>query len=177
MMDTVELERLHADQAWVDNLIITHVELQATKHIVFTTGRQVSVEVEGAHFEARCWRHAIEGRILPAHIDRYGVRRQLVIGAHCQVEIVEHPGQRGGIKVGVAIIVAGVGLFLWGFSHGSRSPNGAWIAAVAIVGAVVLVLATGIVGYRRRERRDKEYTEDVLPRLRQDTSGDHIWDA
>jgi len=83
----------------------------------------------------------------------------------------------GGVNVGVAIIVAMVGLFLWGFAHGSRTPNGAWVAAVAIVGAVVLVLATGITGYRRRERRDAERTADVVPRLKQDTSGEHYWDG
>ena len=178
-MGTIDLDRLHADQAWVDNLIGTHIELQATRHVVFTTGQQVSIEVEGAHYEARAWRHAIEGRILPSHIDQYGVRRQLVVGAHCQVQIVEHPRARelGAINVGVAIIIAAVGLFLWGFSHGSRTPNGAWVAAVAIVGAVVLVLATGITGYRRRERRDIERTADVVPRLRQDTSGEHYWDG
>jgi hypothetical protein len=94
-MMTIDLERLIADQAWVDNLILTHLELQATRHIIFTTGQQVSVEVEGAHFEARAWRHAMAGRILPSHIDQYGVRRQLVVGAHCQVQVVEHPQKRG----------------------------------------------------------------------------------
>ena len=178
-MATVDLDRLLADQAWVDNLILTHLELQATRHIVFTTGQQVSVEVEGAHFEARAWRHAMEGRILPSHIDQYGVRRQLVVGAHCQVQIVEHPRARevGGINVAVAIIVAGVGLFLWGFAHGSRTPNGAWIAAVAIVGAFVLVLATGITNYVRREHRDAARTKAMEGRLKQDTSGEHYWDG
>jgi hypothetical protein len=178
-MSTAELEKLHTDQAWVDNLILTHLELQATRHVVFTTGLQVSVEVEGAHFEARAWRHAMDGRILPSHIDQYGVRRQLVVGAHCQVQIVEHPTSReaGGVNVVVAFVVGFVGLFLWGFAHGSRTPNGAWIAGVAIVGAFVLVLATGIAGYRRRERRDKARTDDVVPRLQQDTSGQHYWDA
>ena len=179
MMATVDLDRLLADQAWVDQLILTHLELQATRHVVFTTGQQVSIEVEGSHFEARAWRHAIEGRILPSCVDQHGVRRQLVVGAHCQVLVVEHPRGReaGGINVAVAVIVAGVGLFLWGFAHGSRTPNGAWVAAVAVVGAVVVVLATGIAGYRRRERRDKAYTDDVLLRLKQDTSGEHYLDG
>jgi hypothetical protein len=178
-MMTIDLPRLLADQAWVDNLILTHLELQATRHVVFTTGQQVSVEVEGAHFEARAWRHAMGGRILPSHIDQYGVRRQLVVGAHCQVQIVEHPRPRdtGGINVGVALIVGFVGLFLWGWSHANSRPDGAWIAGVAIVGAFVLVLATGITGYVRRERRDKARTDDVVPRMQQDTSGQHYWDA
>ena len=85
--------------------------------------------------------------------------------------------QGGAINIGVAIIVAAAGLFLWGFAHPSRTPNGAWLAAVAIVGAVVLVLATGITNYRRRERRDAERTADVVPRLKQDTSGEHYWDG
>ena len=177
-MGTIDLDRLHADQAWVDNLILTHIELQATRHVVFTTGQQVSVEVEGAHYEARAWRHAIDGRILPSHIDQHGVRRQLVIGAHCQVQIVEHPRREvGAINVGVAIIVGFVGLFLLAFARGSRTPDGRWIALVALVGAVVLVLTTGIATYRRRERRDVERTADVVPRLRQDTSGDHYFDG
>ncbi len=178
-MTAVDLERLHTDQAWVDQLILTHLELQATRHVVFTTGQQVSVEVEGAHYEARAWRHAIGGRILPSHIDQYGVRRQLVVCAHCQVQIVEHPRPRdvGGINVGVALIVGFVGLFLWGFAHGSRTPDGAWVAAVAVVGAVVLLLATGVTNYRRRERRDAAYTADVEGRLKQDTSGAHYLDG
>ena len=87
------------------------------------------------------------------------------------------PDDAGGINIWVAVIVAGVGLFLWGFAHGSRTPNGAWVAAVAVVGAVVVVLATGIAGYRRRERRDKAYTDDVVLRLKQDTSGEHYLDG
>ena len=85
--------------------------------------------------------------------------------------------QGGAINVGVAIIVGFVGLFLLAFTRGSRTPDGRWVALVAIVGAVVLVLSTGIAGYRRRERRDVERTADVVPRLKQDTSGDHYWDA
>lgn len=179
-MMTYEAERLIVDQAWVDNLILTHLELQATRHVVFTAGYQVSVEVEGAHFEARAWRHAMDGRILPSHIDQYGVRRQLVVGAHCQVQIVEHPNQRdqtGGINIALAIVIAAVGLFLWGFAHGSRTPNGAWVAAVAVIGAVVLLLATGITRYRRREHTDKARTGRMEKRLKQDTSGAHYLDG
>lgn len=178
-MMTVEADRLVADQAWVEHLILTHPELQATRYVVFTIGQQVSVEVQGAHFEARTWRHAMGGRILPSHKDRYGVRRQVVVGAHCQVQIVEMPPPRevGAVNVGVAFIVAAVGLFVWGFAHGSRTPNGAWIAGVAVVGAVVAVLATGATKYRRRERRDAAYTASVESRLQQDTSGEHYWDG
>jgi hypothetical protein len=90
---------------------------------------------------------------------------------------VKARGSDGRINHAVAFIVAAVGLFLWGFSHGSRTPNGAWVAAVAIVGAVVVVLATGIGGYRRRERRDAARTAKVEKRLKQDTSGAHYLDG
>ncbi len=185
-MMTIDLPRLHADQAWVENLILTHIELQATRHVVFTTGQQVSVEVEGAHFEARAWRHAIDGRIMPSHIDQAGVRRQLVVGAHCQVEVVEHPCQRnsvGGINVGIAFIVCAVGLFLFAFSHtastpsGGWAPDGRWVAGLAIVGAVVVFLATGITVNRRRERAAAARGEKASKDLKQDTSGDHYLDG
>jgi multisubunit Na+/H+ antiporter MnhB subunit len=83
----------------------------------------------------------------------------------------------GRINVAVAIVVAGVGLFLWGFAHGSRTPDGAWVAAVAIVGAVVLLLATGVTSYRRRERENAAYTKRMEKGMKQDTSGAHHQDA
>lgn len=85
--------------------------------------------------------------------------------------------QDGRINRGVMFIVALVGLFLWGFAHGSRTPNGAWIAAVAVVGAVVLLLATGIKSYRRRERRRADEGTRLSKGMKQDTSGAHYLDG
>lgn len=84
------------DLTYVEELIAASTVLQATRHHVYTAGQQVCVEVEGAHYEARAWRHAIEGRIFPSSIDRYGVRRQLVTSGRVAVLVVEHP-KRGDI--------------------------------------------------------------------------------
>lgn len=86
---TVDTGRLEADLVYVEQLVAEHTELQATKHSVFTLDQQVWVRVEGAQYEARAWRHAIEGRILGSSIDRGGVRRQMVLGQRVCVEVVE----------------------------------------------------------------------------------------
>lgn len=85
--------------------------------------------------------------------------------------------QRGGIHVGVAfIVVLAVGGF-WGWTHSSAAPNGATLTGVLIVAVTVAILWTFGHFYRRAERRGKAYTASVEKRLRQDTTGDHIWDA
>jgi len=94
-MATIDAGRLLADLAYVETQIAQSTVLQATKHRVFTTGQQVSVEVEGAHWEARAWRAVFHGRIFPSHVDRYGARRQLVVATAVQIQVVEHP-KRGG---------------------------------------------------------------------------------
>lgn len=85
--------------------------------------------------------------------------------------------EQGAISKSLVIVMSGLGLFGWGFSHGSRTPDGRWIAAVAIVGLAVLLLSTGVVRYRRRERLDAEQTKEIESRLQGDTTGAHIWDA
>ena len=69
--------------------------LAAMAHTVTEREGTVAVEVEGAHYEARAWRRAIDGRIMPSHVDVDGVRRQLVIGMRVQICIIEHPKKRG----------------------------------------------------------------------------------
>lgn len=93
-MTAVEIGRLLADLTYVEHLIEQHTELQATKHHVYTAGQQVYVEVQGTHYEARAWRAAISGRIFPSHVDRHGVRRQLVVGTHVLVEVIERLATR-----------------------------------------------------------------------------------
>ena len=73
-----------ADLAYVENLIVSNTVLQATRHRVAVVGGKVAVEVEGSHREARAW------RIFPSHVDVHGVRRQLVIGAGVEVQVVEY---------------------------------------------------------------------------------------
>lgn len=178
MTAVVDSDRLVQDLAYVEAHIASSAVLRATNYRVYTHGQQVSVEVEGAHWEARAWRAAFDGRILPSHFDSRHVRHQLVVAAHVEIEVLQHPrGEQGRVNVAVAVIVAAVGLFLWGFAHGSRTPNGAWVAAVAVVGAVVLVLATGIAGYRRREHRAADRGTAASRSLHQDTSGEHIFDG
>lgn len=175
----VDTAKLVADLAYVEERIAASTVLQATIHRVYSHGQQVSVEVEGAHWEARAWRAAFGGRIYPSHYDVHAVRHQLVVAARVEIEVVQHPrhGDAGRINAALAIIVAGVGLFLWGWSHSNSRPDGAWIAAVAVIGAVVLLLATGAVTYRRRERADAAYTAEMEKRLNQDTTGDHYLDG
>ena len=85
--------------------------------------------------------------------------------------------QRGGIHVGVAFIVVLVAGGLWGWTHSSAAPNGATLTGMLIVAATVLIVSTFGHFYRRAEQRGKAYTAKIEKRLRQDTSGDHIWDA
>jgi len=88
---TIERDQAATDLAWVELLITTHAVLSKMRHRVIEQAGVVSVEVEGAHYEARAWRSAINGRILPSHIDAHGVRRQVVIGTRVQVQVVEYP--------------------------------------------------------------------------------------
>lgn len=86
-------------------------------------------------------------------------------------------GERGGIHIGVAFIVVLVAGGLWGWTHSSAAPNGATMLGILIVAVAVLIIATFGHLYRRAERRGAAYTAKVEKRLRQDTTGDHIWDA
>lgn len=86
-------------------------------------------------------------------------------------------GQQGGATTGMALIVACVGLFLWGFSHGNTRPDGKWLLSVLIVGAVVAGFVYAGRRYRANERRSARYTAKIEGRLEQDETGDYIWDA
>jgi hypothetical protein len=85
------MDEIVADLAWVENLIAATPLLAAMRYVVAERDGVVAVEVQGAHYEARAWRHAINGRICPSHIDVHGVRRQLIIGARVQVQVVHDP--------------------------------------------------------------------------------------
>lgn len=83
------------DLAYVDRLMKAHPELTRTRVEIAVQDGRVSVEVHGSHREARAWRHAIDGRIMPHYVDVRGVRRQLIIGHGMCVEVVEHPPAGG----------------------------------------------------------------------------------
>jgi len=85
------MDEIISDLTWVENLIAATPLLAAMRHAVAERDGMVSVEVQGAHYEARAWRHAINGRICPSHIDVHGVRRQLVIGMRVQVQVIHDP--------------------------------------------------------------------------------------
>jgi len=85
------MDEIISDLTWVENLIAATPILAAMRHVVAERDGVVAVEVQGAHYEARAWRHAIEGRIMPSHIDVHGVRRQLIIGARVQIQVVHDP--------------------------------------------------------------------------------------
>jgi hypothetical protein len=86
-------------------------------------------------------------------------------------------GEQGGLALGVAVILTCLGLGLWGWTHSSSSPNGATLVAVLLLGlvlaAAVLLIGTG----RRRDDRDRAYTEEQLEHLQQDRSGAHYLDG
>ena len=84
-----DLERLVTDLVWVERVIAAHPQLAKMDYTVIERDGTVTVEVYGSHFEARAWRAAINGRICPSHVDVHGVRRQLVVGWHVQVQVVE----------------------------------------------------------------------------------------
>lgn len=85
--------------------------------------------------------------------------------------------QRGGVGLGVLMVVVLAGAGVWGWFHSSSAPNGATLLAVLILAVTVAIIATFGHVYRRAERRDAAYTARIEKRLRQDTTGDHIWDA
>lgn len=86
-------------------------------------------------------------------------------------------GERGGVRVGVALIVVLVVAGLWGWFHSSSAPNGATLLGVLIVAAAVLIIGTLGHFYRRSERQGAAHTKRMEDGMQQDTTGDHIWDA
>lgn len=85
--------------------------------------------------------------------------------------------EHGAIRALIPVALTGLGLFGWGFSNGARTPDGRFVAAIAILGLMVLLFSTGIVRYRRRERVDAARTKKLEKGLRQDMTGVHIWDG
>lgn len=93
------------------------------------------------------------------------------------VQPVEPRPRRRMMPIGVAVPIAGVGLFLYGWANSSRTPDGHTLLAVAVVGLVVLLFATGILRYRRRERDGAARTAAMEKRMQQSTSTDHYLDG
>lgn len=79
-----------ADTLYVESLIAASPALQATRPAVGLVDGHVVVTACGANWQARAWRHAINGRIFPSTCTR-GVRRQTVLSSRVEVVIVERP--------------------------------------------------------------------------------------
>lgn len=93
MMATIDASRLLADLTYVETMIAATPALQVMTHTVFTDGQQVKVEVQGGPREARAWRAAFNGRILPSQVDRFHVWRQLVICSQVEIQVVCVPNR------------------------------------------------------------------------------------
>jgi hypothetical protein len=86
-MTTLDPVDLH----WVHTMIQNSPVLAEMKHRIVLWHDLVVVEVVGSHFEARAWRHAIDGRIFPSTVDSQHVRRQHIASGRVQVLVVEYP--------------------------------------------------------------------------------------
>lgn len=179
-MTTAEDTRYSATMEWIEQVVADSPVLRATSHEYFTLSGQLWVRVAGAHFETLAWHHAVGGLIQPDHVDSYGVRRQMIFGVRVHVEVVDDPrtpAESGSIRLGLAFIVTLVGLFFWGWTHSSSTPNGATLLAIAILGTAVLIVSLGISSWRRADRKASAYTKRLEPGIRQDTSGAHYEDG
>lgn len=81
--------------AWVEHLVADNPILQTTKYDFYTLSGQLWIQVQGAHYELNAWHHVFGGRIFPSHIDKAGVRRQMVMGERVSVEVIDDPRKRG----------------------------------------------------------------------------------
>lgn len=124
-----------------------------------------------------------EAKRLQADADRRlrALNSSVVKGAKKQAARKTTPrrkrGQQGGATTGMALIVGCVGLFLWGFSHGSTRPDGKWLLSVLIVGGALAGFVYAGRRYRANERTAAEYTAEMEDRLQQDTTGAHLLDG
>jgi hypothetical protein len=88
---SVSTSEIVRDCAWIQETISRNPVLANMQHKIVKDAGHLSVEVLGAHFEARAWRAAINGIIRPSWIDVRGVRHQLVIGKGVTVDVVDRP--------------------------------------------------------------------------------------
>jgi hypothetical protein len=85
--------------------------------------------------------------------------------------------QRGGVGLGVLLIVVLVGGGAWGWTHSSSAPNGATLLGILLLAIAIAVPTVFIRWWRNLDRACAAYTAEVEGRVQQDTTGDHIWDA
>jgi hypothetical protein len=85
--------------------------------------------------------------------------------------------EAGGVRYGVLLIVACLGLFGWGWTHSSSAPNGATLLAIVVLALAIAVPTLVIKAARRADRAAAALTTKREGRLQQNTTGDHILDG
>lgn len=120
--------------------------------------------------------------VTPKRLDKDRDRRLRALDRSAHAPVKKTPkrpkrGQQGGVTRGMALIVACVGLFLWGFHHGTTAPDGKWLLAVLILAAVLALFVVAGRRYRQRERADAKRTEDLEGRLKQYEGSDRYQDG
>jgi Flp pilus assembly protein TadB len=86
-------------------------------------------------------------------------------------------GQQGSLGRGIAFVITGIGLFLFGLVNAGHHPDMRVVIAAAIVGVVVLLIGTGFGRYRRHNQADAAATAEVEGRILPNTSTDHFQDG
>lgn len=192
--------RLSEAMAWVEQVVAESAIVRATKYEFYTLNGLLWVKVEGSQYEAHAWHVAVGGRAFPSHVDKKGVRRQMIIGGRVGVEVIDDPhkptteqiaaelraahdevrtrlNERGGINTGIALIVGCVGLFLYGLTHGNTVPDGHWLLGMLIVGLAVFGLVAFGRSYRKTERESAARTEKVEGKVQQHQGSEHHQDG
>lgn len=86
-------------------------------------------------------------------------------------------GEKGGVYYHLVFVVGGVGLFLWGFTHGNTVPDGRWLLAMLVSGAGLACLVAFGRSYRRTEDRGAARTAKLEGRVQQHQGSEHFLDG
>lgn len=87
------------------------------------------------------------------------------------------PIPKRSVVLPLTIVVAGIGLGVWGWLNATTRPNGATLLGLLAAAALVTVAAKTVRGYWVLEQRDRKYTEDQLNSVQQNRSTEHYLDG
>lgn len=87
------------------------------------------------------------------------------------------PIPKRSVVLPLTIMVAAVGLGVWGWLNATTRPNGATLLGLLAAAALVTVAAKTVRGYWVLEQRDQEYTEAQFKSVQQSQSTDHFLDG